>query len=149
MMMNEGIVLENHISSRGIEVDKNKIKIIALLPTPLKPKDIRSFLGHAKYYRRFIKDFSKIASPLFTLFSKDVDYCCTLNYQQVFETIKERLSTALVLQGPNWALSFHIHINASNKSVGALLGEDEDNKPYSIYFIIKILVGVHLNYIVT
>jgi hypothetical protein len=149
MMMNEGIVLGHHLSSRGIEVDKNKIKIITLLPTPLKPKDIRSFLGHAGYYRRFIKDFSKIASPLFTLLSKDVDYCWTLNCQQDFETIKEKLSTAPVLQGPNWALPFHIHTDASDKVVGAVLGQNEDNKPYAIYFISKNLVGAELNYTVT
>jgi hypothetical protein len=55
MMMNEGIVIGHHLSSRRIEVDKNKVKIITLLPTPLKPKYIRSFLGHEGYYRRFIK----------------------------------------------------------------------------------------------
>jgi hypothetical protein len=115
MMMNEGIVLGHHLSSRGIEVDKEKIKIITLLPTPLKPKDVRRFLGHAGYYRRFIKDFSKIASPLFTLLSKDVEYCWTLNCQQAFETIKEKLTTAPVLQGPNWSLPFHIHTDASEQ----------------------------------
>jgi hypothetical protein len=88
MMMNEGIMLGNHLSSRGIEVKKNKIKIITLLPTPLKPKDIIIFFEHAEYYKRFIKDLHKIASPLFTLPSKDLDYCWTLNYQQAFETIK-------------------------------------------------------------
>jgi len=88
IIMNEGIVLGHHLSLRGIEVDKNKVKIIALLPTPLKPKDIRIFLGHEGFYMKFIKDFSKISSPLFTLLSKDVYYCWTLNYQQAFETIK-------------------------------------------------------------
>jgi hypothetical protein len=73
MMMNEVIVLGHHLSSKRIEVDKNKIKIITLLPTPLKPKYIKSFLGHAGYYKRFIKDFSKIVSPMFTLLSKHVD----------------------------------------------------------------------------
>jgi hypothetical protein len=86
---------------------------------------------------------------MFTLLSKDVDYCWTLNCQQDFETIKEKLSTAPVLQGPNWALPFHIHTDASDKSVGAVLGQDEDNKPYAIYFISKNLVGAELNYIVT
>ena len=101
MMMNEVIVLGHHLSSKRIEVDKNKIKIITLLPTPLKPKYIKSFLGHAGYYKRFIKDFSKIVSPMFTLLSKDVDYCWTPNVQQDFETIKEKLSTSPMLQGPN------------------------------------------------
>jgi hypothetical protein len=59
----------------------------------------------------FIKYFSSISSPLFTLLSKDVDYCWTLNHQQVFQIIKEKLSTDPMLQGPNWALPFHIHID--------------------------------------
>jgi hypothetical protein len=149
MMMNEGILLGHHISSIGIEVDKIKIKTITLIPTPLKPKYIRSFLGHARYYRRFIKDFSKLSSPLFNLLSKDVYYCWTFNFQQAFKTIKEKLSTALVLQGPNWALLFHIHIDASDNSIGAVLGQDEEKKLYSICFISKKLVGAKLNYIVT
>jgi len=73
VLINEGIVLGNHFFSIGIEVDKIKIRIITLLPTPLKQKEVTSFLGHASYYRRFIKDFSKEASPLFTLVSNDID----------------------------------------------------------------------------
>jgi hypothetical protein len=149
MMMNEGIVLGHHLSSRWIEVDKNKVKIITLISTPLKPKNIRSFLRHAGYYRRFIKDFGKITSPLFTLLSKVVYYCWTLNYQEEFETLKEKLSTAPALQGPNWALPFHIHTDASDKFVGAVMGQDEDKKPYEIYFISKNLASAELNYTAT
>ena len=54
-----------------------------------------------------------------------------------------------MLQGPYWALPFHIHIDASNKSEGVVLGQDEDNKPYSISFISKNLVGAELNYTIT
>jgi hypothetical protein len=149
MMMKEGIVLGHHLSFIGIEVEKNKIKIISLLPTPMKTKYVRSLFGHVGYYRRFIKDFSKIASPLFNLLSKYVDCCWTLNYQQDFETTKEKLSTAHVLQGPNWDLPFHIHIDASDKVVGAILGKNEDKKTFAIYFISKILAGANLNYTVT
>ena len=74
MMMNDRIVLGHHVSSKGIEVEKDNLKIITLISTPLKPKDIRSFLGHTGYYRSFIKYFSKITSPMFTLLSKDGDY---------------------------------------------------------------------------
>jgi hypothetical protein len=72
-----------------------------------------------------------------------------MNCQQSFEEIKEKLSIAPVLQGPNWALPFHIHIDASYKDVGAVLGQDEENKPYAIYFISTNPAGAKINYIVT
>lgn len=75
MLMNEGIVLGHHIYSRGIEVDPAKINIIQHLPTLQKQKDVRSFLGHAGYYRKFRKDLSKLAAPLFTLLSKNAEFC--------------------------------------------------------------------------
>lgn len=65
MMMNEGTVLGHFISFLGIQVDPSKVQVIQTLPIPKTQTDVRSFLGHVGYYRRFIKIFSKIASPLF------------------------------------------------------------------------------------
>ena len=73
-MVNQGIVLGHIISSRGIEVDKAKIDIISKLPPPTNVKTIRQFVGHAGFYRRFIKDFSKIAKPLYKLLEKDAQF---------------------------------------------------------------------------
>jgi len=73
-MVRQGIVLGHEISMRGIEVDKAKVKVIAQLPPPKSIKDIRSFLGHARFYRQFIKDFSKNARPLTNLLAKDVPF---------------------------------------------------------------------------
>ena len=70
-MVKQGIVLGHVISQKGIEVDKAKINVISILPPPRTVKEIRSFLGHAGFYRRFIKDFSKIARPLCSLLAKD------------------------------------------------------------------------------
>ena len=68
------MVLGHFISVAGIQVDPAKIEVIQTLPIPTKLKDVRSFLGHAGYYRRFIKKFSKIASPLYKLLTKEVEY---------------------------------------------------------------------------
>ena len=73
-MVNQGIVLGHIISSRGIEVDKAKIDIISKLPPPTNVKTIIQFLGHASFYRRFIKDFSKTAKPLYKLLEKDAKF---------------------------------------------------------------------------
>nr|KYP47757.1 Retrovirus-related Pol polyprotein from transposon 17.6 [Cajanus cajan] len=70
-MVQEGIILGHKILARGIEVDKAKVDVIEKLPPPINVKGVRSFLRHAGFYRRFIKDFSKIANPLCTLLNKD------------------------------------------------------------------------------
>ena len=73
-MVHQGIVLGHVISNRGIEVDKAKIELISKLPPPTNVKVIRRFLGHAGFYRRFIKDFSKIEKPLCELLVKDTKF---------------------------------------------------------------------------
>ncbi|GJT35256.1 hypothetical protein Tco_0925675 [Tanacetum coccineum] len=73
-MVKEGIVLGHKISKKGIEVDKAKIDVIAKLPHPTTVKGIRSFLGHAGFYRRFIKDFSKISRPMTHLLEKNTPF---------------------------------------------------------------------------
>jgi hypothetical protein len=73
-MVQQGIVLGYAISSKGIEVDKAKIDIISKLPPPMMAKGVRSFLEHVGFYRRFIKDFSKIFRPLCALLAKDVKF---------------------------------------------------------------------------
>jgi len=70
-MVTNGIVLGHIVSSTGIEVDKSKIELLDNLPTPKSVKNVRSFLGHAGFYRRFIKDFSVISKPLCSLLTKD------------------------------------------------------------------------------
>ena len=73
-MGSHGIVLGHLVSSRGIEVDKAKIYFVQNLPYPTCLKDVRSFLGSVGFYRRFIKDFSKIAFPLTILLQKYVPF---------------------------------------------------------------------------
>jgi hypothetical protein len=72
--MNEGNVLGHKISERGIEVDRAKVEAIEKMPYPRDVKGIRSILGYVGFYRRFMKDFSKISKPLTNLLQKDVPF---------------------------------------------------------------------------
>lgn len=129
-------------------MDPNKIVIIKRVPPPQKVRDVRSFLGLAGY-RRFIKDFSKLASPLFGLLGKYVEFIWVGNFQEALDVLKGKLVIAPILRGPNWALPFHIHTDASNKAIGAALGQVEEKLLYAIYFVSKNLSKAELNYSVT
>src|SRR4051812_19594416 len=97
-MVNEGIVLGHKICERGIEVDKAKIEAIERMPYPRDIKGIRSFLGHASFYRRFIKDFSKTSRPLTNLLQKDVPFVFDEDCKEAFEVLKKALITAPIVQ---------------------------------------------------
>jgi len=96
-MVKEEIVLGHVISERGIEVDKAKIETVEKLPPPTDIKSLRSFLGHAGFYRRFIKDFSKITKPLTKLLQKDVKYTFDSNCLHSFRTLKQSLISAPIM----------------------------------------------------
>ena len=74
MLLIEGIVLGHHVSSQGIKVGPANIKVIVGLPSPKTQKEIRIFIGHAGYYRRFIENSTKIIAPMFKLHTKDVEF---------------------------------------------------------------------------
>ncbi|GJR23685.1 reverse transcriptase domain-containing protein [Tanacetum coccineum] len=99
-MVKEGIVLGHKISKKGIEVDKAKIDVIAKLPHPTTVKGIRSFLGHAGFYRRFIKDFSKISRPMTHLLEKNTPFIFSEECIQAFQTLKKTLTEAPILIAP-------------------------------------------------
>ncbi|KAK1681809.1 hypothetical protein QYE76_042657 [Lolium multiflorum] len=113
-MVNEGIVLGHKISERGIEVDRAKVEAIEKMPYPRDVKGIRSVLGHVGFYRRFIKDFSKISKPLTNLLQKDVPFVFDDDCKEAFETLKKALTTAPVVEPPDWNLPFEIMCDASD-----------------------------------
>ena len=87
---------------RGIEVDRAKIEVIANLPPPKSIKDIRRFLGHEGFYRRFIQDFSKIAKPLYKLLAKEAIFEFNDACMDAFGTLKKALTSAPILQWSNY-----------------------------------------------
>nr|GFA86391.1 reverse transcriptase domain-containing protein [Tanacetum cinerariifolium] len=96
-MVKEGIVLSHKISKNGIEVDKAKVDVIAKLPHLTTVKGIRSFLGHAGFYQRFIQDFSKIAQPMSRLLEKDTPLIFSKECIKEFQSLKKKLTKAPIL----------------------------------------------------
>ena len=148
-MVREGIVLGHKVSEHGIEVDRAKIEVIEQLPPPTNVKGIRSFLGHAGFYRRFIKDFSEIAGPLTSLLAKDAPFIYNDECHEAFQILKKALISALIIQPPDWKLPFEIMCDASDFAVGAVLGQTKDKKHYAISYASKTLAGPQLNYATT
>ncbi|KAK1698819.1 hypothetical protein QYE76_015516 [Lolium multiflorum] len=137
-MVNEGIVLGHKISERGIEVDRAKVEAIEKMPYPRDVKGIRSVLGHAGFYRRFIKDFSKISKPLTNLLQKDVPFVFGDDCKEAFETLKKALTTAPIVEPPDWNLPFEIMCDASDFAVGAVLGHES--------YIVDSKVTIHTDH---
>ena len=122
-MVTEGIVLGHMISVAGLEVDQAKVSIIKNLMPPTTVKGIRSFLEHAGFYRRFIRDFSKIARPLCRLLEKDTKFNFDESYHNYFEDIKSRLVEAPIMAKPDWNREFEIMCDASDFAMRAVLGQ--------------------------
>ena len=148
-MVTQGIVLGHIVSKDGIEVDKAKVELISNLPTPKCVRDIRSFLGHAGFYRRFIKDFSAIARPLCTLLAKDVPFTWSQACDTAFTKLKNMLVSPPIMRSPNWDLPFEIMCDASDYAIGAVLGQREDKKAFVIYYASKTLDSAQANYTTT
>ncbi|KAK4385593.1 Retrovirus-related Pol polyprotein from transposon.6 [Sesamum angolense] len=149
VFMDDFTVYGHVVSSRGIEVDQAKIDIIKSLPYPASVREIRSFLSHAGFYRRFIKDFSKIAQPLCKLLQKDKIFELDEACKQAFNKLKESLTSAPIIQPPNWELPFEIMCDASNHAVGAVLGQRIGRDPHVIYYASRMLDSTQSNYTTT
>jgi hypothetical protein len=121
-MVKQGIVLGHVISHRGIEVNKAKVDLISNLPTPHTVKEICFFFGHVGFYRRFIKDFSKIARPLCRLLAKETLFEFDEECLKAFGALKKILTSTPVIRPPNWGEPFEIVCDALDYVVGAILG---------------------------
>ena len=135
------------ISVRGIKVDQEKIKVMEKLPPPINVKGVRSFLGHAGFYRRFIKDFSKISKPLCNLLVKENDFDFDSECLNVFSLIKTKLVTAPIIIAPDWDLPFKLMCDASDYVVGAVLGQQKNKFFHAIAS--KVLNENQVNYSTT
>ncbi|KAM2179025.1 hypothetical protein ACFX1R_034045 [Malus domestica] len=148
-MVKQGIVLGHIISERGIEVDKSKIDLVRYLPSPTSVREVRSFLGHPGFYRRFIKDFSKIAQPLCRLLQKDVSFEFNEACEKAFKHLKDLLTTAPIITPLDWSIPFELMCDASDYALGAVLGQRKNKQPHVIYYASCTLNDAQLNYSTT
>nr|GEY59242.1 reverse transcriptase domain-containing protein [Tanacetum cinerariifolium] len=120
-MVKEGIFLCHKISKHRTDVDKAKVDVIAKLPHPTTIKGIRSFLGHASFYPRFIQDFSKIAWLMTSLLEKDTLFFFSNECIEAFQTLKRKFTKASILISPDWDLPFELMCDASNFAIGVTM----------------------------
>ncbi|XP_070029059.1 uncharacterized mitochondrial protein AtMg00860-like [Nicotiana sylvestris] len=109
------------ITGDGIKVDGQKIEAVMTWPRPLNPTDVRSFLGLAGYYRRFVEGFSSISTPLTKLTHKGAKFQWTEACEQSFQELKKRLTTALVLTLPDGTEGYVVYCDASRIGLGCVL----------------------------
>jgi len=148
-MVQEGIVLGHKVSKKGIEVDKAKVNLISNLPVPSSVKQVRSFLGHAGFYRRFIKDFSKVARPLTNLLTKDAPFVIDESCVKAFEKLRSSLVSAPIVQPLDFSLPFEIMYDVSDFAIRAVLGQKVNRMSYVIYYASMTLTDAQKDYSTT
>ncbi|GJZ09005.1 reverse transcriptase domain-containing protein [Tanacetum coccineum] len=148
-MVKEGIVLGHKISKSGLEVDRAKVEVIAKLPHPTSVKGVRSFLGHAGFYRRFIQDFSKIARPMTHLLEKETPFFFSEECIDSFNTLKRKLTEAPILIAPDWDLPFELMCDASDFAIGAVLGQRKNKHFQPIHYASKTMNEAQTHYTTT
>ena len=137
------------VSPEGIAPDDDKISAVRDFPRPHNVKTVRSSLGLANYYRRFIKDFAKIASPLNKLLRKDQKFIWTDSCEQAFKALKDALISAPILAFPDFKEQFHLYTDASNEGLGVTLGQIQNNREVAIAYAGRDLNAAEKNYSTT
>ncbi|XP_070035004.1 uncharacterized protein [Nicotiana tomentosiformis] len=128
---------------------KEKIEVISKLPPPTSVKGVSIFLEHARFYRRFIKDFSKVVNPLCKLLEKDTKFVFNEDFMKAFELLKYKLTTTPIITVPNWNLPFELMCDASDVAVGDVLGQRVTKIFYPVYYARKTMNDAQVNYTVT
>ncbi|GJV74062.1 reverse transcriptase domain-containing protein [Tanacetum coccineum] len=132
-----------------IKVDKAKVDVIAKLPHPTTVKGVWSFLGHAGFYRRFIKDFSKISRPMTHLLEKNTPFIFSNECIQAFETLNKKLTEAPILIALDWDLPFELMCDASDFAIGAVLGQRHEKHFRPIHYASKTMNKAESHYTTT
>jgi hypothetical protein len=109
------------VCKKGLLVDLAKIVVIVNLPPPKSVHRLRETLGHKCYYRKFIKGYAQITMPMEKLLKNDTEFQWNEEFQQVLDTLKEKMVTTPIIVFPYWEKTFHVHVDASSIALGAIL----------------------------
>jgi len=135
------------ITPNEIRMDAKKIEAVRDWPTPKNVKDVQSFIGLANYYRRFVRDFGKIAAPLTNLTKGTTKFEWTEECQQAFDKIKDTITSDVVLTTFDPERQMELETDASDFAIGAQIGQrDDEGRLRPIAFYSKKLHGAELNY---
>ena len=134
------------ISNKGIQVDPRKVQDVKEWPVAKNVSELRSFLGLASYYRRFVEGFAKIASPLTNLLHKDTPYVWTQECQEAMDKLKSLLSSAPILRNADPDLKFTVTTDASGFAVGAVLSQEDHEGHRPVAFESRKLSDAERNY---
>ena len=137
------------ISEHGIQTDPEKIETVKNWPEPVNRTQVRSFIGLASYYRKFIANFAQIAQPLHKLTQASVPFKWNNECQSAFELLKHRLTSAPILTHPDFTQSFILDTDASQNAIGAALSQVQDGKERVVAYASKVLSKSEKKYCVT
>ena len=143
-------ILGHTITENTVKMNNDKIKAIQNWTTPFKVKHVQSFLGITGYYRKFIKDFSKTAAPLYKLLCKETKFRWDENCQQAFEGLKKALISYPILRMPDFNQEFFLFTDASGLAIGAILAQKtEKGDEYVIQYASRVLKGAEIHYTIS
>jgi hypothetical protein len=142
-----GNLLGHIVCKQGLMVDPAKITIIVNLQPPSSVKQLRTTLGHTGYYRKFIKGYAQITTPMEKLLKHDAKFIWTKECQQSFDLLKEKMVTSPILVFPDWTKPFHVHVATSSIALGVVLAQlEEADLDHPIPFVSRKLFSTERNY---
>lgn len=138
------------VNEDGIETDPDKIKVVRDYPVPTNVKEVRRYLGFIGYYRKYVKDYCKIAEPLTKLTRKDVSFIWSQECSEAFEILKQKLLQPPILAYPRFdGTKFILQTDASTKGLGFILAQKQDGEEKVICYGGRALHNSERNYTTT
>jgi hypothetical protein len=142
-----GILLGHVVCKQGLLMDPAKIVVIVDLPPPTSVRQLKSTLGHTGYYRKFIKGYAQITTPMEKLLKKEVKYQWNDECQKSLDTLKHKMVTTPILVFPDWRKEFHVHVDASSIALGVVLAQPGEGEiDHLIAFTSRKLSSTEKNY---